>query len=619
MNDYEQKIPESEMGDVEMMDEVTVTGAASEVTGLLINGLQGAAEQVNSTARSQPSILMTDPSSPSKHGDEQPLPPSARKRPLDETDPMMPKIPPPAMRLNKLHQKRASASPEKFFGFQPLSVQTDVPPAIRPWTGNKLEIAYDSVGTPRIASATPLSGPNILKTTLFTAPRGRTQSNATPKKVFSLLGAFCNDNALLLVLVSYLTIPSLINLYAMSKHFHYLFNSHTTAYILAITRTWAPKAEVIFPWRCYKNLCIKDPGMRQKKGWKGDAHLRRGKEKHAELRDVPTIRWLQMVVYRQGVCKDLLVQMAVKGLRCPKGTLDAVKRLWFMQDLPLNVQRIALARNTTYITNSVIMASTMFFLKLDMFFTDPAGQVYGPTQLHTNTFAYPRQWEGKGFVGCDLRELLLAEKSFTPLWRVLRGWSWDPRDGPVPMNRLDILRLWIRHKYKVPDDAPEHVQKQTIMGIPWWEVGTASLERTGMAVVRVNETKSHPIIHPGIVSKESQSHAQGQRGLPPLQKRIVVPGAKPREPLLRPDQLVLREAICRKMGVHRHWARMMLWGFCDEMGRSYRDLSEEEILRWSNGQKPENIFHPLRSKKDKPVAPTAEVQQNDAQEGGSSE
>lgn len=155
------------------------------------------------------------------------------------------------------------------------------------------------------------------------------KSKNTPRiKPFSLLVAFCRNNDLLLTLISYLPTPSIISLYAISKTFHYLFNRHHTAFILSSMRTWAPNANAIYPWRCYKSLCTNDPILRQKMKHRGldeeEAMFRLGK-RGRDLRDVPTLRWLQMVVWRQGVCKDMLVMLATKGLRCPPGTLDAVK------------------------------------------------------------------------------------------------------------------------------------------------------------------------------------------------------------------------------------------------------------------------------------------------------
>lgn len=148
------------------------------------------------------------------------------------------------------------------------------------------------------------------------------------KKPFSLLIALCRNNDLLLHFVSYLPIPSLISLYAISKTFHFLFNRHHTAFIMSSMRTWAPNADTIYPWRCYKSLCTNDPQLRQKMKYRGldeeEAIFRLGR-RGRDLRDVPTLRWLQMVTWRQGVCKDIMVMLATKGLRCPPGTLDAVK------------------------------------------------------------------------------------------------------------------------------------------------------------------------------------------------------------------------------------------------------------------------------------------------------
>ena len=149
-----------------------------------------------------------------------------------------------------------------------------------------------------------------------------------PKKPFSILVAFCRRPELLLTFVSYLPLPSLISLYAISKTFHYLFNRHHTAFILSNMRTWAPGADTIYPWRCYKSLCTNDPQLRQKTKYYGldeeEAIFRLG-TRGMDLRDVPTLRWLQMVVWREGVCTDMMMMLATKGLWCPRGTLDAVK------------------------------------------------------------------------------------------------------------------------------------------------------------------------------------------------------------------------------------------------------------------------------------------------------
>lgn len=167
----------------------------------------------------------------------------------------------------------------------------------------------------------------------FTIPKAYTiplsdLKTPTPKPArksrrFSLISAFCANNDLLLLLTSYLTIPSLIALYAISKEYHHQLNVHMTAHMLALTRTLAPKSELVFPWRCYKKLCIKDPRLRQKSRLVGLEDV--VDNRYDDLRDVPSLRWAQMVVYRHAVCKDVLIQLARHGHRCPPGTLMTLK------------------------------------------------------------------------------------------------------------------------------------------------------------------------------------------------------------------------------------------------------------------------------------------------------
>ena len=99
------------------------------------------------------------------------------------------------------------------------------------------------------------------------------------------------------------------------------------------------------------------------------------------------------------------------------------------------------------------MCLTHLFLKIDMHFTDPVGRVHPPN--HPDPWRHPPKFANKGFVGSHLRKTLLAERSLTPLWRVLRGWTWDPREPAVEMDRLDIFKLWARHYYHPTEDLED--------------------------------------------------------------------------------------------------------------------------------------------------------------------
>lgn len=274
----------------------------------------------------------------------------------------------PPSQLGNLHKRRAETSPEKFNTgqFEPSPLQTIV---------TTKKVRTDD-GTPRTVTRVDhvpqktqltafLSNFNLTPTTHTTRSdikenqdyeetpsRKQLQSSqltagfqnfnlATPKayaiplssipstpktakkKPFNLLNAFCANNELLLLLTSYLTIPSLISLYSISKIYHHQFNFHYTAHMLAIMRTWAPHSETAFPWRAYRKLCIRDPALRQTSRLIGKTD--EASDKYGDLRTVPTIRWLQMVVYRHGVCTDILLRLASYGHRCPAGTLEALK------------------------------------------------------------------------------------------------------------------------------------------------------------------------------------------------------------------------------------------------------------------------------------------------------
>lgn len=105
------------------------------------------------------------------------------------------------------------------------------------------------------------------------------------------------------------------------------------------------------------------------------------------------------------------------------------------------------------------------------------------------------------------------------------------------MTRLDMLRLWVRHKWTIPDYAMEPVRTMSVMGIPWSQIGTQRFERG--------------------VSKD---------------------GGEP-QILLRPDELVMLEGIRRKLSLHERWTSMVSWNMCDLQGRPIRIPTEQEMNR----------------------------------------
>ena len=114
-----------------------------------------------------------------------------------------------------------------------------------------------------------------------------------------------------------------------------------------------------------------------------------------------------------------------------------------------------------------------------------------------------------------MRKLLLAQRSFTPLLMVLKREMWT--------TRYDVLREWVRLKYEHPPDAPQEERKMSIFGVPAEMVGRGKLEYWG--------------------SKRDEDVGRRLRSL------------------LRPDQLIVREAFRRGMRFDKHYLRFLLYGY----------------------------------------------------------
>lgn len=261
--------------------------------------------------------------------------------------------------------------------------------------------------------------------------------------------------------------------------------------------------------------------------------------------------------------------------------------MWFLMDLPTTNQRVLAIRSTAYIPNNVIMYLTHFFIKVDMHFTHPLGRVQHPN--HPDTHRFPPRFARQGFVGSSLRQTLLGERTLTPLWRVLRGWTPDPRDPAVYMDKLDIVKLWVRHYYEPDANIEPRTKTMTVMGVSWHELGTTQMERVNEPYKTVDEK-----ILAELIAREEDDDEIAE-----LLRKTVNPfyTVKPRErkttqKMLRVDQLVMRESVRRELSLWEHWVRMMVWGWYDPVGRRLPLWTEEELYRMMKGLPPRPIAPP---------------------------
>ncbi|KAF2841353.1 hypothetical protein M501DRAFT_929216, partial [Patellaria atrata CBS 101060] len=283
---------------------------------------------------------------------------------------------------------------------------------------------------------------------------------------------------LCLQFATHLTMANLVDLYSISKTFHQRVNNHYTTYIQYISRVKAPDAMSIFPFRYYARLCTQDPAGRP----------------HPviphQIRTVPSLRYLQMVVFRSTVVQQIMILLAHYGHRFPRGTRQAILKIGFMMDLPTNALRIGVIHNSSMWTDRDLILATTFFVKLDMLYSHP--------------------FYGRG--GAKIRKLLMGQRQLTRLWHALRR--------EELMKYADFVQMQVAYDYQpFPQDAG-----MSIFGVPADLVGRGCLEGWGAG---------HQV-------------------------------------LLRPDEVVAREAVRRGLRIQTIWPEAISVGYQDL--RSKRDL-----------------------------------------------
>lgn len=227
--------------------------------------------------------------------------------------------------------------------------------------------------------------------------------------------------------------------------------------------------------------------------------------------------------------------------------------------------------------NNTLMFLTHLFMKIDMHFTHPLGRVNPPN--HPDAHRFPPHFARQGFVGTELRQTLLGESTLTPLWRVLRGWTPDPREPAVHMDKLDIVKLWVRHYYEPDADIEPRTKVLRVLEVPWHELGTAQMERINKPYKTVDEKILAEMI---ALEDDDEMGELLRRTVDPF-RTIKPPERKVTKKLLRVDQLVMRETVRREMSLWEHWTRMMVWGWYDPVGRRIPMWTEEELLRMNKG------------------------------------
>jgi hypothetical protein len=240
-----------------------------------------------------------------------------------------------------------------------------------------------------------------------------------PPPPFNILKALIRHQNLFFQFAYRLDAATLTDLYAIDKEFHYRFNKYCLGLTYEHAKYWAPIASHIFTPGFFPHLCIADP-------------MRRPMRRRPHLaRDVPSLRWAKLVIFRSNVVREILTLLAIEGLRVPKEAEGVMHKLWMLMEQRNENTRYIYLNDRSIWRDEDLWLANLLMVKLDMRFGDPVS--------------------GKGI--CELSGMLLAHKSMTTLLRVLRGWLLTR-----PGQDYDQLRAMLKRTFfdddLLVDEAP---------------------------------------------------------------------------------------------------------------------------------------------------------------------
>ncbi|KAF2202625.1 hypothetical protein GQ43DRAFT_368735, partial [Delitschia confertaspora ATCC 74209] len=188
---------------------------------------------------------------------------------------------------------------------------------------------------------------------------------------------------------------SFIDLHAIDKRFHYIVCQKYSSLMHDFAAHHAPDAAFCMPGHLFPDLCISDPTLKPM-------------DNRAQLaRDVPSLRWAQMVIYRERVVHDILTTLALAGLHVPRATTRVLLKFWACNELPTQGQRENFLADKSIWSDAELFVFRHFCVKLDMAISNPVF--------------------GRG--ACRLSRLLLSQKSWTLLRDLLIGQRMETLEG----------------------------------------------------------------------------------------------------------------------------------------------------------------------------------------------
>ncbi|KGQ05930.1 hypothetical protein BBAD15_g8804 [Beauveria bassiana D1-5] len=175
------------------------------------------------------------------------------------------------------------------------------------------------------------------------------------------LALLCHSTELAVEIGKHLCPRDIVALYSTSRAFHDAVDRYMSASVRAWIAHQAPEAGHVFDFRLYKRVLVADPSGRtwdyqydttitdEKEESSTSSGVRRNgavdAAKAQEVRAVPGLKYLQLVVGRDRCCRDMRAILARHGHRTPRSMHATLLKLWLCLEVPTSEQRAALLRN----------------------------------------------------------------------------------------------------------------------------------------------------------------------------------------------------------------------------------------------------------------------------------
>lgn len=258
-----------------------------------------------------------------------------------------------------------------------------------------------------------------------------------------IITALCKNLELAIELGKHLRGEDILNLYIACRGFREALDGHMLSSIREWIRSRAPEAGRLFPWRSVAKFLVPDPAQRSSSG--------PGKTP-GEVRLIPGMKYLQMILGRDRYCHQILAVMARMGFRVPDTMHTTLLRIWHLLEVATCAQRAQLMADTSLWTDQHLYNAQFFFVKLTMAFNHPFFAPHSHEMLH----------------------LMMGQRGLYPLWQCLTRKKFR--------TMSEIIELKARYDMNLPPPAwfdPNRRFMVDFYGVPFRELGTGHCEGWG--------------------------------------------------------------------------------------------------------------------------------------------